>query len=231
MVAEFPTSDQPPSVFDALADRRRRIVLAELSERDRPVPIGDLAAAVADAEGVADPDTDRVRLSLHHVHLPLLVDAGLIDRDREAGTVSAAAHPALEGAWLSAVLDGSDREAADRLFRALANPRRRSVLAILTDRDDAVSVGALAAALASRESDGSNGGADGDREVDAVRIDLVHVHLPALADAGIIAYDPRQGTVAGLSDSPDRPAWIDAGPIAALVGAADGCDRAGSGPA
>lgn len=223
MISESGATRPPPAVVAALAHRRRRVVVGTLLERDGPVPVRDLARATAAAEGdsTAD-DRDRHRVSLHHVHLPRLADAGLLERDREAETVSLAEHPALEATWLRDLLrgpfDGTGRDAAerrcDRRLEALAAPGRRAVLAILAERDECASVRTLAERLASC---GADGGDVGEAAVDAAAVDLVHVHLPALADAGIVDYDPRHGTVAALADSPERPAWFDEGPFADLV--------------
>jgi len=74
-----------------LQSDRRRLVLAILGERDQPVGLGALAAAVAAAEeGVDRADGDareRVTVSLHHVHLPKLDDYGVLRYDRESNAV------------------------------------------------------------------------------------------------------------------------------------------------
>ncbi|NHN48576.1 hypothetical protein G9464_13370 [Halostella sp. JP-L12] len=74
--------------YDVLADERRRAALSELSDRDGPASLTELAHAVADRteEGAAsspgEPDAvDRIRISLHHQHLPMLADAELIAYD------------------------------------------------------------------------------------------------------------------------------------------------------
>lgn len=65
--------------------------------------------------------------------------------------------------------------------RLLSSDRRRRTVAGLTDRQTAVSVETLAPQVA-------DGGFTGD--IDRVVIDLHHVHLPMLADAGVVDYDP-----------------------------------------
>jgi hypothetical protein len=67
-----------------LAADRRRIALEVLEDRAGPVDLDVLAEAVAERErrGDANPaDPDRVAVSLHHVHLPLLTDLGIVDYD------------------------------------------------------------------------------------------------------------------------------------------------------
>lgn len=77
-----------------LSDQRRRSVGSLLSERDSPIALRQLAAAVASREGGADtgevsPETaDAIATTLHHVHLPKLAAAGVIDYDAEANTVT-----------------------------------------------------------------------------------------------------------------------------------------------
>lgn len=70
-----------------LADERRRTVLAVLAERSTPLSVKELASAVVERETVGSGrDIDRqdeVLLTLHHVHLPLLDDVGVVDYDAE----------------------------------------------------------------------------------------------------------------------------------------------------
>lgn len=72
-----------------LADPRRRRVLDVLATRESP-SLDDLARAVAEREangrsvGADDPaNVDRVRLTLHHCHLPRLAAAGIVYYDAE----------------------------------------------------------------------------------------------------------------------------------------------------
>ena len=69
----------PSVLFSTLASRRRRRVLQRLLERDASVPLARLAREVAVSE---DADVERVRAELYHRHVPKLVDAGLVARDR-----------------------------------------------------------------------------------------------------------------------------------------------------
>lgn len=79
------------AVFRAVGNHRRRQVLACLSEQ-HPRVLPDLAADVAAREqstaDVASATVDRVRVSLYHVHLPTLADAGLVRYDRDEGSVA-----------------------------------------------------------------------------------------------------------------------------------------------
>ena len=73
-------------LFDVLADPYRRIVLSRLFEHDEPMSVDVLAAEVAEATeswgaGAPAGDSRRIAVRLHHVHLPKLAAAGLVERD------------------------------------------------------------------------------------------------------------------------------------------------------
>jgi len=66
-------------LFDILANANRRFVLAHLSQRETPPSLGPLAAALAaDSDDLSHEDA---RIALHHVHLPKLEEAGLVEYD------------------------------------------------------------------------------------------------------------------------------------------------------
>lgn len=78
------SSGEKRSVYDALANPRRRYVLHLLHEAPEPLTLVDLTREVVRWE--TDPDetvrsatTERVHTSLHHVHVPKLEDAGLVE--------------------------------------------------------------------------------------------------------------------------------------------------------
>lgn len=85
-----------------------------------------------------------------------------------------------------------DDDTFDALLALLIEARRRYVLSYLTDRpDDPVDVDDLEAAILAQEQPRPGRVSHRDR----VRIDLHHVHLPKLADAGVIEYDPVDSSV------------------------------------
>lgn len=100
-------------------------------------------------------------------------------------------------------------------FDLLGSSRRRYVLYYLTDLSDEpaeVAVDVLAEHVAACEA---VPGRDADEETVArVRTALRHVHLPKLADAGVVDYDPGERTVtlrgtAGLDPLLDAARTVD----------------------
>lgn len=85
-------------LLDCLADERRRTVVAVLRARGEATPRRALAHEVVAREEGGDPSAEAVEStlrSLHHVHLPKLEAAGVVEIDRDAGTVADADHPYL----------------------------------------------------------------------------------------------------------------------------------------
>ena len=72
-----------------LGSERRRTTLEVLSRRLTPIGLDELAAAVAERETDASSEqhTERIRISLHHKHLPKMADMGVIDYDEESHRV------------------------------------------------------------------------------------------------------------------------------------------------
>ena len=81
--------------------------------------------------------------------------------------------------------DAADEPSVGDCFDAMSNVRRRWVLSEIADGEE-VSVAELARSVAERTS------ADAER----VQISLLNVHLPKLADLGLVAYDRDRGRVA-----------------------------------
>ena len=90
-------------------------------------------------------------------------------------------------------VDGEYHAAVDAVLDALANHRRRGVVReLLAHPGDTVEIETLGALVAERET--SVAGTDGASRRSVV-VSLLHVHLPKLADARIVAYDRDAGTV------------------------------------
>lgn len=87
---------------------------------------------------------------------------------------------------------GTERPSSSDLHRLLESPRKRRLLAHLVDRPDVpISVDELVDAVA----DGERSAPGPETHRRRVAIALHHVHLPKVADAGVIEYDPVAGTV------------------------------------
>ncbi|WP_436923888.1 DUF7344 domain-containing protein [Halosimplex amylolyticum] len=81
--------------------------------------------------------------------------------------------------------DGTLRHSNKSLaYDALSSPRRRHVIRLLDEAEGALDLNDLAEAVAEDEQDGD---AD-DSQVVRVYASLYHVHVPKLADAGIVRY-------------------------------------------
>jgi hypothetical protein len=70
------------------ANGRRRLALDCLAGETPPTELADLAAEIATREDGIDPDDretlHRVKIELHHVHLPKMDDFGVVDYDTDA---------------------------------------------------------------------------------------------------------------------------------------------------
>lgn len=85
----------PDGLFGALADATRRRVTWYLLD-ESPASVDELADVVAgwrlDDQAAVDPDEhDSVVAALHHTHLPILDEAGLVDYHVEGDRVEATA--------------------------------------------------------------------------------------------------------------------------------------------
>lgn len=80
-------------LFDSLSNRRRRYLLYHALSTDEDVlDLDDAAAVVERYENATTPpdvhlDAERIRIALHHAHLPRLDADGFLDYDPEAETV------------------------------------------------------------------------------------------------------------------------------------------------
>lgn len=81
----------------------------------------------------------------------------------------------------------------DTVYDALAHPTRRAVCYLLSERDR-WSLTDLAARVAALEEDVAPSAVDGTAR-DRASAALHHVHLPWLADLGVVAFDADAGTV------------------------------------
>jgi hypothetical protein len=74
----------PEERYSLLASARRRLALSLLEETTAPVTLEEFAASIVareEASAGGGDTVERVAISLHHVHLPRLVDAGVLEYD------------------------------------------------------------------------------------------------------------------------------------------------------
>jgi DNA-binding transcriptional ArsR family regulator len=85
--------------FEALADERRRRIIAALCEAEASLSLTGLAVeltrAETDPKGGPGPDVEDRKVQLYHRHIPKLADAGLVEFDRDRRRVALA--PGFEG--------------------------------------------------------------------------------------------------------------------------------------
>jgi len=123
----------------------------------------------------------------------------------ESGGPSGAGGTETTRAW-----DATDDDelSADTTFDLLKNRRRRDALALLRERGSEMTQGELAEHVAARENDVEHARVtSGERK--RVYISLYQNHLPRLASADVIDYDPNRGTVALTERADDLFAVLD----------------------
>lgn len=95
-----------------LVVERRRVTLSVLEAHDGSMSKSTLAREVAIREDAAEPSSDEVQetlIALHHVHLPKLRAARLIEYDEDEGTVSYCGRRELEETWFDVRPDETGR--------------------------------------------------------------------------------------------------------------------------
>jgi hypothetical protein len=86
----------PDTAFSLLSNERRRLVVCYLAAHDEPVPLSEIARAVAaqlndcDPAGVAESDYRSVYVALYQSHVPPLAEAGVVEYDEEERTAQIA---------------------------------------------------------------------------------------------------------------------------------------------
>lgn len=90
----MPSENDPDELFSCLASARRRALVDALSSHDDPISDEELARQIAACEkgvSVDDLSTEAIQevyFSLHHVHLPKLASADVIEYDADQNEVS-----------------------------------------------------------------------------------------------------------------------------------------------
>lgn len=77
------------TLLDLCRSEPRRIVLAVLADEQRSLTLGDLTKSIVKHDHheplseVSGEEVKRIRTELHHVHVPKLADAGLVEYEPE----------------------------------------------------------------------------------------------------------------------------------------------------
>ncbi|WP_276261567.1 winged helix-turn-helix domain-containing protein [Haloglomus litoreum] len=179
--------EEASELYQILAARRRRVLLSVLDQADGPVSVSELARAVASHESGHAPEAvtsdagEKVRISLHHTHLPLLEAHDLIERT-DGGSIRRTQHPFWTDSDLRTFVTQPDLPPATTTatLDSLTNRQCRAILACLHEHRTRT-VGELAEELAGSPISG--------RKVSTVRTELTHRHLPKLEAADLIEVD------------------------------------------
>ncbi|AUV82222.1 hypothetical protein C2R22_11675 [Salinigranum rubrum] len=122
-----PTELTQDTVFSVLSNERRRHVLRHLHENENEgSDIRELSQQLAAWENDVPPEAvtykqrKRVYTSLHQTHLPALADAGVVDYDRDRGTVRLTARASVLDEYLAADTDGSTAPPWHSVYLAIA---------------------------------------------------------------------------------------------------------------
>ncbi|WP_254810536.1 DUF7344 domain-containing protein [Natronosalvus amylolyticus] len=91
-------------------------------------------------------------------------------------------------------------EAVTDTFATLADPVRRYVLYYLSEQETPVSFDRLTTRVAAWRTDSTPDVVD-DATLTEMRTALYHVHLPKLADLGVITYESNPGEIALTDDT------------------------------
>ncbi|WP_224269612.1 DUF7344 domain-containing protein [Haloprofundus salinisoli] len=204
-------ADELPRLLAALSHPRRRQVVTMLSDGSQPSTLAELVAAIrapdssASAPGDHEASLDSLGVSLHHVHLPKLTDAGFVEYDPVSRTL--APGPRLterDTEYAPLLADRLDDEPTDSEACLFATPAIRAVLTVLDEAGDAeLAVSSVATALSAHVG--------GSPRTHTIR--LRHSLLPKLAETGVVDYDTGRETVSlrhdlsslGGSSSPAHP--------------------------
>ncbi|NKE38067.1 hypothetical protein GWG54_20190 [Natronococcus sp. JC468] len=198
-------------ILSSLREPRRQHTLRILLDRTSPLDLRELATNLTAAEqeqpllDVAPKDVDAIQAALHHVHLPKLEEAGLIDWNQSAGTVTTTNHPTLsDPKFQQMVAIGSP--GWNTVIANLAVKRRRVILATLKDAESPLTRIELARGVISRES----GAVDDEQDpAEDLLVELHHIHLPKLEQAELISYDTNTGTATYNGHVALDDEWLD----------------------
>ncbi|WP_458191118.1 DUF7344 domain-containing protein [Haladaptatus sp. NG-WS-4] len=91
------TMGQLTLLYKLLADHRRRVLLQSLRDTEAPMPISALVAELTEGDGWEPSERDvDTEIAVHHIHLPKLADAGMIEYDHSDQQAAYTAPPQVD---------------------------------------------------------------------------------------------------------------------------------------
>jgi len=192
-------------VASILGDIRYRRILSILLERSQPMPSRELSVQVAAQEAdvspaeIPAPERESVRTELEHRYLPKLERVGWVDGGPD-GLTATVFRPAPADVLSLPALHEPEHPHWDPISTVLARPYRIAVVALLANQPQPLPLEQLAERLRAYEQ-GSWEDALPTRQ--KLCIQLYHVDLPKLADAGLVEFDIAAQTVARTSLTSD----------------------------
>lgn len=182
-------------LFGVLTDETRRRIIRILRGQTGSISEQDLAERLAAMESDSKPEettsetAEAVLIQLYHIHLPKLVDTGLVEWDRDARTVATTDYPMDEIDQLEEIISTNGWGS---IASALADSHRREALKIVESENEPTRCGDLAHELVSLKASGQQA----ETLIENVTVQLHNHHLPKLEEAGLVEYNIDDATVA-----------------------------------
>ncbi|MFC5973113.1 hypothetical protein ACFPYI_17405 [Halomarina salina] len=186
-----PASSSLDEFYTVLASNQRRRLLDHLASVGRT-----RFDALVDAFAGEYPTRSQLEKVIYHVHLPRLVDAGMVDaRDGVIDYDPPASFEQLfDYVEEHSTVDEGGTHSADDGFELLANARRREMIALVEEHNQ-ISLPDVADEVTVSEAGTSIVEVDPETVLD-VYLSLYHDHVPRLEEAGLVHYDQELDLVA-----------------------------------
>ena len=91
------TKGQLTLLYKLLADHRRRVLLQCLRNTDASLSVSALVTELTQGDGREPSERDvATEIAVHHIHLPKLADAGVVEYDQSAQQATYSAPPQVD---------------------------------------------------------------------------------------------------------------------------------------
>lgn len=84
---ELCNSEACEDLLEAIVHPVRLRIVSMIAETNRPLSLERLAAELVDCDAGSFSDPERAAISLHHTHLPMLADVGVLEFDADSGQI------------------------------------------------------------------------------------------------------------------------------------------------